>query len=107
VQLVGLQEAKPVITSQSSSGVPPAVRSFVTWRDKDCTVSGCSSRYRLQVHHIKHRAHFGDDDPDNLATLCWFHHHIAVHQTGFTLDLTDPPGCRSLIPPNRGHDPPH
>jgi hypothetical protein len=107
VQLVGLENAKPVVTSQSASSVPPAVRRFVAWRDKGCTVSGCSSRYRLQVHHIRHRAHDGDHDPDNLANLCWFHHHIAIHQTGFTLHPEDPPGCRRLVRPNRGHDPPH
>jgi hypothetical protein len=106
VQLVGLERGKPVVSSQSTSAIPPAVRRFVAWRDKRCTVAGCTSRYRLQAHHIKHRAHHGDNDPDNLATLCWFHHHIAIHQTGFTLHPSDPPGCRRLIRPNRGHDPP-
>ena len=106
VQLVGLENATPAVASQAASAVPPAVRKFVAWRDKGCTASGCSSRYRLQVHHIKHRAHHGDHDPDNLATLCWFHHHVAIHQTGFTLHPDDPPGCRRLVNPNRGHDPP-
>jgi hypothetical protein len=106
VQLIGLQNGKPVVTSQSTSTVPPAVRKYVAWRDKGCTVAGCHSRYRLQVHHIRHRAHRGDHDPDNLATLCWFHHHIAIHQSGFTLDPSDPPACRRLMRPNRGHDPP-
>ncbi|MEA2000507.1 MAG: DUF222 domain-containing protein [Actinomycetota bacterium] len=106
VQLVGLEDGKPIVTSQSASAIPPAVHKYVQWRDKGCTVSGCSSRYRLQVHHIKHRAHHGDHDPDNLATLCWFHHHIAIHQSGFTLHADDPPGCRRLVRPNRGHDPP-
>jgi hypothetical protein len=106
VQLVGLERGKPVVTSQSTSAIPPAVRRFVAWRDKGCTVAGCTSRYRLQAHHIKHRAHHGDNDPDNLTTLCWFHHHIAIHQTGFTLHPSDPPGCRRLVRPNRGHDPP-
>ncbi len=106
VQLVGLQGGKPVVTSQATSAVPPAVRSFVAWRDKGCTISGCTSHYRLQAHHIKHRAHRGDHDPDNLATLCWFHHHIAIHQAGFTLNPHDPPNCRRLTRPNRGHDPP-
>ncbi len=105
VQLVGLENGRPVVTSQSTSAVPLAVRKFVAWRDKGCDVSGCSSRYRLQVHHIKHRAHQGDHDPDNLATLCWFHHQIAIHRSGFTLHPSDPPGCRRLVRPNRGHDP--
>lgn len=106
VQLVGLRDGKPVVASQSTRSVPPAVRRFVAWRDKGCTVAGCSSRYRLQPHHIRHRAHDGDHDPDNLATLCWFHHHIAIHQAGFTLNPADPPTNRRLSKPNQGHDPP-
>lgn len=106
VRLVGLQDGKPVVTTPRASAIPPAIRRFVAWRDKGCTVAGCTSRYRLQAHHIRHRAHDGDHDPDNLATLCWFHHHIAIHQTGFTLHPSDPPGCRRLIRPNHGHDPP-
>jgi hypothetical protein len=101
---VGLEDGKPIVTSQSASTIPPVVRSFVAWRDKGCSVSGCSSRYRLQPHHIRHRAHDGDHDPDNLATLCWFHHHVAVHQSGFTLETVNESGPFALIKP--GHDPP-
>ncbi|MCP4308454.1 MAG: DUF222 domain-containing protein, partial [bacterium] len=106
VRLVGLSEGRPVVASQSTSTIPPAVRQFVAWRDKGCTVAGCHSRYRLQPHHIRHRTHGGDDDPANLATLCWFHHHVAIHQSGFTLNPHDPPNSRRLTRPNRGHDPP-
>ena len=106
VRLVGLQDGQPVVTSQAASTIPPAVRDFVAWRDKGCVVAGCNSRYRLQPHHIKHRSHGGDHDPANLATLCWFHHHSAIHQTGFTLNTTGPPDCRRLVRPNPGHDPP-
>lgn len=106
VQLVGLQDGRPVITSDNTEIIPPAVRSFVAWRDAGCSVAGCTNRYRLQPHHIKHRHHNGDHDLDNLATLCWFHHHIAIHRAGFTLEPDDPPGCRRLKRPKRGHDPP-
>lgn len=34
VQLVGLENGKPIITSQSASAIPPSVRKFVAWRDK-------------------------------------------------------------------------
>jgi len=49
VRLVGLDDGTPVVTSQSASSIPPAVRDFVVWRDKGCTVTGCTSRYRLQI----------------------------------------------------------
>ncbi len=106
VRLVGLEDGQPVVTSQAATAIPPAVRDYVAWRDKGCAISGCHSRYRLQIHHIKHRANGGDHDPDNLVTLCWFHHHVAIHRAGFTLDQGRPPYCRSLVPPNPGHDPP-
>lgn len=106
VRLVGLENGEPIVTSQSASAISPAVRDFVAWRDGRCTVAGCTSRYRLQPHHVKHRAHGGGHGPGNLATLCWFHHHVAIHHTGFTLHADDPPECRRLIPPNRSHDPP-
>jgi hypothetical protein len=35
----------------------------VHWRDKTCAADGCTSRYRLQVHHIRQRAHGGDLAP--------------------------------------------
>ena len=106
VRVVGLQDGQPLVTTQTASAIPPAIRDFVAWRDKGCVVSGCRSRYRLQIHHINHRAHGGTHDPKNLATLCWFHHHVAIHQTGFTLNPADPPNSRRLLRPNQGHDPP-
>lgn len=106
IQLVGLQDGKPVVTSDNTKVIPPAVRSFVAWRDGGCAISGCTSRYRLQPHHLRHRAHDGDHDPDNLVTVCWFHHHVAIHGSGFRLEPGGPPGCRRLVGPNRGHDPP-
>jgi len=106
VQLVGLQDGKPIVTSDNTKTIPPAVRRFVAWRDGGCAISGCTSRYRLQPHHIQHRHQHGNHHPDNLVTLCWFHHHIAIHGTGFTLKPNRPPGCQKLTKPNHGHDPP-
>jgi hypothetical protein len=39
-----------------------------------CRVPGCSAYGPLHAHHIVFRAHGGSDDPDNLVTLCTFHH---------------------------------
>lgn len=101
VQLIGLRGGKPVVTTDATKAIPPAILRFVKWRDGGCTIDGCRSRYRLQVHHIKHRAHHGDNDPDNLTTLCWFHHHVVIHRRGFTFDPHSPPQRRRLIPPRR------
>lgn len=102
VQVVGLDtEGVPVVTSRSSRAIPPAVRHHVAHRDKACLIDGCRSSYRLQPHHITRFADGGDHDPDNLVTLCWFHHHIAVHRRGFHIDPTSPRHRRRLLQPTR------
>ncbi|MEA3501731.1 MAG: HNH endonuclease, partial [Actinomycetota bacterium] len=66
----------------------------------------CTSRYRLEPHHIVLRSDGGTHDPENLTTLCWFHHHVAVHQQGFRIDPNSPALCRRLIRTPVGPDPP-
>jgi len=39
-----------------------------------CRVPGCSAHGPLHLHHIVFRAHGGSDQPENLVTLCDFHH---------------------------------
>jgi len=97
VQLVGLENGKPVVTSDTAKAIPPAVSRFVKHRDGGCTIAGCHSRYRLQVHHIRFRSDGGDHDPDNLTTLCWFHHHVVIHGLGFRLDPDSPPHNRRFL----------
>jgi hypothetical protein len=107
VQLVGLADGKPVATSDGTRAIPPAMRRFVAWRDGGCTIDGCRSRYRLQPHHIRPRAVGGDHDPDNLTTLCWFHHHVVAHGMGLRLDRESPPRKRRFLRARRsGSDPP-
>ncbi len=77
-----------------SSSLPPRTRRYVLQRDGGCTADGCTSRYRLEPHHILPRSMGGSDDPINLTTLCWFHHHVVVHQRGYEIDPQSPPGRR-------------
>ncbi len=105
VQVIGLSEGRPVVASTATKAIQPAIRHAVARRDGGCTIDGCTSRYRLQPHHIRERRHGGTHDPDNLATLCWYHHHVAIHRQGFHIDPTSPPQRRRPIRP-RAHDPP-
>jgi hypothetical protein len=91
--------------SYATRAIPPAVRRYVAWRDGGCTIDGCRSRYRLQPHHVRHRADGGGHEPDNLTTLCWYHHHVAIHVSDFRIDPHSPPQRRRLLPPS-GADPP-
>ena len=106
VQIIGLTNGRPVVTSDAAKVIPPAVRRYVAYRDRGCTIDGCTSRYRLQPHHIRERRHGGDHDPDQLTTLCWYHHHVAVHGQGFCIDPISPPHRRRLIRTRIGRDPP-
>lgn len=106
VQIIGLGDGSPVTASEASRAIPPAIRHHVAHRDGVCVIAGCTSRYRLEPHHIRHRARGGSHDPDNLATLCWFHHHIAIHQQGLRIDPESPPRKRRLIRAATDTDPP-
>ncbi len=99
VTLVDNGQLKAV--GKAGSKIPPKTRRYVLARDGGCTADGCVSRYRLQPHHILERSHGGSDDPDNLTTLCWFHHHVVVHQRGYTINPHSPPGRRRFLKPTR------
>ncbi|MDP8209141.1 MAG: HNH endonuclease signature motif containing protein [Candidatus Electryonea clarkiae] len=59
-------------------GLPPFwkyLREVVLSRDGDhCQVSGCPSRVTLHVHHKSPVSKGGEHVPDNLVSLCDFHH---------------------------------
>ena len=86
--------------------LPNRLRDYVFFRDGACTADGCSSRYRLEPHHITPRSQGGTHEPDGLTLLCWFHHHIVVHQQGFTIDPESPPKRRRFLAPGVTRAPP-
>ena len=85
--------------------VPPALRRAILHRDGGvCAADGCQSRHRLQIHHLRPWSQGGRTDPDNLITLCWFHHQVVVHQRGYTPYRHPDHGRVRFRPP--GRDPP-
>ena len=63
-------ENGPLAITHSSESIPPAIRSPVLWRDQGMrSIEGCSSRHRLQPHHLRLKAQGGDHHPDNLITF--------------------------------------
>jgi hypothetical protein len=94
----------PLAVGPTTRVIPPKVRRMVLARDGRCTVDGCTSRYRLEVHHIVPRSEGGTHDLENLTTLCWWHHHVAVHARGGRIDPESPPGRRRIIV-RAGRDP--
>ena len=100
---VNSEDGVPMTYGRRSRTVPPALRRAVLAQHHGyCSVPGCNSRYRVEVHHKIPWSQRGTTDPDNLVALCWFHHHIVVHQRGFTV-TTDPNTGRTRLirPPPR------
>jgi hypothetical protein len=88
----------PVAVSHLTEAIPPAMRAWILHRDQgQCSIEGCRSRNRLQIHHIHQRHLGGDHHPDNLITLCWYHHHVAIHMLGFRIDPNSPTHRRRLV----------
>ena len=80
-----VDDGQPMRYGRRSRTIPPALRRAIIRRDHNrCAITGCASRNRLQVHHIIPWSQGGLTNPENLITLCWYHHHIAVHQHGLT-----------------------
>jgi HNH endonuclease/Domain of unknown function (DUF222) len=89
VDLIGITEnGQSLDMGRRSRTIPPKLKRLVLERDGGCTVEGDDSRYRLQVHHIVPWSQGGTTDADNLITLCWYHHHIAVHREGLQIERT-------------------
>lgn len=80
------EDGVPMTYGRQLRTAPPALRRAIIHRDGDrCAADGCDSRYRLEVHHRTPWSEGGRTDPDELLTLCWFHHQVVVHERGFEL----------------------
>ena len=78
------EDGTPMVYGRRTRTIPPALRRAIIHRDGNtCTGDGCPSTHRLQVHHIIPFSEGGTTNPENLITLCWYHHQIIVHQRGF------------------------
>jgi hypothetical protein len=87
VEVIGLTESgKPLDLGRKQRTISSRLRHHVLERDGGCTVEGDDSRYRLEVHHIQPWSEGGTTDADNLITLCWYHHHVAVHREGLRIE---------------------
>jgi hypothetical protein len=101
---ITFHNGQPLAAGRTSRVIPPKLRRAILHRDGGCTADGCTSRYRLQPHHRVPWSQNGRTDPNNLVTLCWFHHHVVIHQMGYTIQPDTPPGRLRFNSP--GHDPP-
>jgi hypothetical protein len=83
---VNTADGTPMSYGRRTRSIPPQLRRAILARNGGhCWVDGCDSRYRVEVHHRTPWSQGGRTDPENLVGVCWFHHHIVIHQQGFHL----------------------
>ena len=95
-----------------SADIPAAIRRAVILRDQHCRwAGGCDQpAAACEVHHLTHQADGGPTSVWDCALFCWFHHHVAIHQWGWTVTL-HPDGTTTARSPDgtkvfRSHGPP-
>jgi hypothetical protein len=93
--------------------IPIHLRRLVALRDQTCQFAGGCDQPAAgcEAHHVVHRADGGRTSLTNLKDYCWWHHHVVLHQLGWTLtahadgtsQVTSPAGkiIRSHSPPPR------
>jgi hypothetical protein len=95
-----------------SADIPAAIRRAVILRDQHCRwAGGCDQpAAACEVHHLTHQADGGPTSVKDCALFCFFHHHVAIHQWGWTVTL-HPDGTTTARSPDgtkifRSHGPP-
>ncbi|NIA25034.1 MAG: DUF222 domain-containing protein [Gammaproteobacteria bacterium] len=106
IETILTTDGTPLAVGRHTRTINPALRRAILHRDASvCTADACTSRYRLQAHHITPYSQGGPTDPENLTTLCWYHHHVVIHGMGYQIDPDTPPQRRRFLKPG-GNDPP-
>jgi hypothetical protein len=69
--------------------IPPHLRRAITVRDRHCAFpGGCDQpAAHCEPHHLRPRADHGPTSLYNLGLFCGYHHHVVVHEWGWTLTL--------------------
>jgi hypothetical protein len=91
--------------------IPVHLRRLVALRDQTCQFpGGCDQpACACEPHHVVHRADGGRTSLAGLKTFCHWHHHVVLHQMGWTLTVF-PDGTSQVQSPSgkiiRSHGPP-
>jgi hypothetical protein len=71
-----------------SKTIPPQIRLAAAIRSPHCQAPGCTQpAWDCEAHHLIHREDGGDTNLDNCDIYCWWHHHVLIHQMGWTARL--------------------
>ena len=86
VRLIRRKDGTLLTATNKTQAIPRRVRRVLRARDQGCRFPGCGERRFVDAHHVRHRAHGGSNELENLVELCWFHHRL-VHEGGWKLRL--------------------
>jgi hypothetical protein len=91
--------------------IPVHLRRLVALRDQTCQYpGGCDQpASSCEPHHVTHRKDGGPTSLTNLKDYCWWHHHVVLHELGWTLTV-HPDGTSQVTSPDgktiHSHSPP-
>src|SRR5580700_3644760 len=92
--------------------IPIHLRRLVALRDQTCQYAGgCDQPASgCEPHHVVHRTDGGHTSLTNLKDYCWWHHHVVLHELGWTLTV-HPDGTSQVTSPDgtttiHSHSPP-
>jgi hypothetical protein len=91
--------------------IPIHLRRLVALRDQHCQYpGGCDQPASgCEPHHVTHRKDGGTTSLVNLKDYCWWHHHVVLHELGWTLTV-NPDGTSQVTSPDgktiHSHRPP-
>ena len=94
-----------------SDDIPLHLRRLVALRDQTCQYAGgCDQPASgCEPHHVVHRQDGGHTSLTNLKNYCWWHHHVVLHELGWTLTV-HPDGTSQVQSPDgktiHSHSPP-
>lgn len=96
-------QGRPKTIGANTKTVPPKLSRLIKARDKRCVFPGCDDDRHIQVHHIVHFSKGGPTTEDNLAALCYFHHHL-VHEGGWSMTGSASKGLSITSPYNMRYE---
>ena len=84
IPILETAEGEPLKIGRKLRTVSPALRRALKRRDGGCKFPGCEQIHFVDAHHIRHWAHGGETNLENLVLLCRFHH-SQLHEGGYTI----------------------
>lgn len=89
-------DGKVLDVGRKTRTVHPALRRALRHRDGGCRFPGCGLQI-CDAHHVRPWAEGGDTSLENLLLLCR-HHHRALHEGGFRVELGSDGSCHFFTP---------